>query len=340
MKKEQLFLMLNELRCLLSSGIHLLAALNLLAHLRILKPSRDHIYYCIHLIQQGKTLSQALHTQAPRVVTAFIECGEASGQLDKSLSHLCDWLQSLQEFQRSVKQALFYPAVVLLSSLLLLLLMLLYIVPQFDALYQQFQAPLPASTQWLLDASKKAPLWFIPIAIILISVSATIILLVRCNTEARWYLERMMLLLPIIGGALLDYQHAKFCRLLHLLLASGIPLTEGLHLLCKTSRCVTLQQAVQRARQSILQGQDFQQSLMQANYFETYLSDRIRLAEQSGKLDITLEQLANYYNARLKSRLDRFKQFLQPAVILFLGLLIGIWLLLLYYPLLQLGYAV
>ncbi len=340
MNNKQLILLLKELQWLLQSGVHLLAALKLLAQQSALKPSQAIIQNCAHAIGQGQSFSMSLQHVTDNVSALFIRCGEASGELDKSLGHLCHYMQTLQLFYKAIKQALFYPALVFFSSSFLLVFMLLYIVPQFDALYQQFQAPLPASTQWLLDVTAAAPRWLAITAIFLLSVTALLVSLWRHSYNTRLQLEHLLLHTPMLGRVLRYYQHGKFCRLLHLLLAAGIPLTQAIQLLQETNESRLLQKALQEAQHAILQGQSLQYALSRTSYFETYLRDLVALAEQSGKLDYILEQLANYYAEQLKTQLDTFKQMLQPIMILFLGLLLGIWLLLLYYPLLQLGYAI
>jgi type IV pilus assembly protein PilC len=339
MNKKQLFLMLNELQWLLESGIDLLTALNLLGKQASLKSSRHFIHYFITQVQQGRTLSQAMQQHGNAVVTTFIRCGEASGELSKSLEYLCEWQQSIQRFYKSLKASLFYPGFVFSSAIVLLLFMLFFIVPQFEALYAQFQAPLPASTQWLLQfASSRPPL--LPLAIGGFLAFTAALLAWQYSYAVRYLLELYVLRLPIIGTAMRFYQHAKFCRLLHLLLAAGLPLLDAMQLLRQAATSLPLQQALAQSQQSILQGTSLHRSLAQTKYFEGYLCDLVALAEHAGKLEPVLNQLANYYNERLEDVLNRCKQLLQPVMILFLGLLLGIWILLLYYPLLQLGYAI
>lgn len=340
MNNKQLLLLLSELRWLLQSGIHLLAALNLLAKQSTLKSSRAIIESYIVAIGQGQPLSVAMQHRTPSIVITFIQCGEASGELDKSLSYLCNWLDAMQGFYKSIRQILFYPALVFSAGILLLLFMLLFIVPQFNTLYQQFNAPLPASTQWLLDVTDAAPAWFTPISLSLLSCFAGIVLLWRYSTAGRYRLEYFLLKTPGLGSSLRYYQHARFCRLLNLLLAAGIPLAEALQLLLFATPSLRLQNAIRQTRQAVLQGQQLHQAIVDTHVFEMYCTDLVKIAEECGKLDTILEQLANYYDAALTSRLSRFKQLLQPSMILLLGLLLGVWVLLLYYPLLQLGYAI
>jgi type II secretory pathway component PulF len=340
MKKRDMQLLLSELQWLLQSGVDLLASLHLLKQQLTLKQSGPAIQQCIQAISAGQTLSQALAIYAPKTVLLFIRCGETSGDLGTSLSCLCAYLKSMQKFKQSILQAMLYPSILLIAAIILLGFMLLFIVPQFDALYQQFQAPLPASTQWLLSISQTLP-YHLPGVIL--GLAGSILLLCylwKNHVNCRELGEGFLLKIPVVGTAWHHYLQAKCLRSLHLLLRAGIPLTEALALLQETQAQIHLQRAFREIQQAIMRGQALHIALRQSRCFDSYCCDLVKLAEASGQLDRILDQLASYYDERLAQHLTTIKQLLQPAMVLLMGLLLAVWLLLLYYPLLHMGYAI
>lgn len=340
MKKHSLqswHLFFSELAWLTRHGIALQSAFHLLLKQKRLTRLQGFLYHCLHEITQGSPLSTAL-AKSPQahLFQAFVICGETSGSLDDALQRCAQWLTQTLHFQTQCRALFFYPLLLMILLLGGTLLLLGIIVPEFYALYQAFNAPLPATMKALWKAHLFLLHWGVILGTSVVGLGFVGILVWRTTAPFRQYIETYVLRIP----AAKQLCHAHECAHLGTLLAGGIPLYQALQLLITHTRFRAHQQFMIRILEYLSTGCTLAQAYYTVSWHDDYLCDMLRIAEHTGTLDTSYLKLSEYYTHQLDERLRRFKQEWQPLLMLGMGVLVGSWVFLLYYPLIQLGYSV
>ena len=327
----------SELGWLIQHGIPLQASLQLLLKQQRLSKLHSFIYHCLHRITEGNPLSTALSiSPQAHLFQAFVMCGETSGLLDTALIRCAQWLGQSIHFQTQCRALFFYPILLFIILMGGSLLLLGVIVPEFYQLYHAFNAPLPVTMEALWAAHLLLVDWGLFIVLGLFMSVFFAYGLWRTSSRIKQAIETLILRIP----AAHQLCHAHECAHLGMLLAGGIPIYQAFQLLITHTRFRVHQSFLSRILEGLTSGQTLALAYQTVGWHDAYLCDMLRIAEHTGTLDKTYLKLCEYYTHQLDMRLNRFKQEWQPMIMLVMGALVGTWVLLLYYPLIQLGYAV
>lgn len=317
----------TELAWLLHHGIPLQSAFHILLKQDRLRPLHRLCFHCLQHIGAGYPLSSALNI-SPQYVhfQVFIVCGEAGGALDMSLTRCAGWLQQILHFRQQCRALLFYPTLLVCLLLAGSTLLMTIIVPEFYALYQSFHAPMPLAMTWLWHMHLFLKTWGL---YILLGALGGCALLGYASHERLLFRFRITQ----------DVLHAHECAHLGQLLTGGIPVFQAFQHVIRHTQFALQAKRLTRILAHITEGHGLAQAYQHVGSYDPYLCDMLRIAEQTGTLDETYLKLSDYYTHQLDNRIQRIKQEWQPLFMLAMGLLIGSWVFLLYYPLIQLGYA-
>lgn len=328
---------LHSLFLLLNAGIDILTAHELMAKQQRFQRAQHRLWQLCQSIAEGHSYYHALKSCAPPpIIHLYLHMGEQSGQLDSLLYKLYLWLKRQLFFKQQCIQALIYPAFILMISISFLLLMIFWVLPQFISLYSQMNADIPGYVTAIVH-------YVTPNACI-ISVASMIILIVLLNLawikqgSARLKLEQTLYRIPILGSIFYHSDVSQHCELLALSCRSGIPLIEGLALLSQHGAQASGRRAWGQVHTALLQGSSLSEAMKQVPYFDHTITELIDIGERTGKLDEVFEQCAVYYTEMLSASMGQLKEAIQPTIMLVLGLMLGGWVIMLYYPIIQLGY--
>jgi protein transport protein HofC len=318
------------------------AGLNLVTALQIQEGEQKKIAVPIRTLiaglRAGQPFSQVLSGTLvlPPFVLVNIRLGESSGDLAHACSLCARALSDQQRWKRLCWHLSFYPLVLILTSLVLCGVMLGFVLPEFASLYETLNVSLPPSTAWLLQAAKQAP----PLmekGCYLLFLAILSLCLCWKNTEGREMLEGWALRFPGINKVWKHQLETQLALQLGTLLQGGCPLTESLHFMRQSTRSPSFARYLWQVDQRIRQGQSLSKSfchtLLQAPRFKVLIMH----AEQTGQFDKVLLHLAEQQTQALKHWQDQAKHIIQPIITLLMGGFLGFWILLLYYPMLQLG---
>ncbi|MFJ2981770.1 MULTISPECIES: type II secretion system F family protein [unclassified Pseudomonas] len=267
----------------------------------------------------------------------LVRVGEQSGTLDRQLEQLAGMLEQGQALRKRVRKAMLYPLLLLLTGLGVSAILLLEVIPRFQSLFAGFDAALPAFTQWVIDLStglaRHAPLLLITALALVFGVRQ----LYRTHAPARLWISSQVLRLPVFGGLLAQAALARFARSLATAYAAGVPLLDALGTVAKASGSDLHEQAIQRLRQGMANGQGLNQAMAVEPLFPPLLVQLTAIGESSGTLDQMLEKAASHYEEQVSQALDQLTSLLEPAIVLILGLLVGGLVVAMYLPIFQLG---
>lgn len=313
----------NELTALLEAGLPLDRSLNILAGIAESKQNQAVIQDILRSIREGGSFSDAL-LKHPRVFSRLyvnmVRAGEAGGILVEVLDKLNEFLESTKELKEQVLTSMIYPIILVSTGGLSIIILLTYVLPKFSVIFSELGSSLPLSTQILLSTSQglKTYWWiFLGIFILMGFLFRTYIK----SEQGRFNWDRLKL--ALMGDIVRKLETARFCRTLGTLLKSGVPLLQAL----KNSRDVVTNQSIALAlddiSQGIKEGKGISMPLAKANVFPPLALSMIKVGEETGQLDKMLMQVAVTYEKSLRVSIKRFVGFLEPAMILGMGLVIG-----------------
>ena len=267
----------------------------------------------------------------------LIRVGEQSGTLDRQLEQLAGMLEQRQVLRKRVRKAMLYPLLLLLTGLGVSAVLLLEVIPRFESLFAGFDTALPAFTQWVIDLStglgRYAPLLLISS----VGLGLALTRLYQKHGPARLWITAQALRLPVFGRLLSQAALARFARTLATSYAAGVPLLDALVTVAKACGDDLHEQAVQRLRQGMANGQALNQAMANEPLFPPLLVQLTAIGESSGTLDQMLEKSASHYEEQVSQTLDQLTSLLEPAIVLILGLLVGGLVVAMYLPIFQLG---
>jgi general secretion pathway protein F len=316
----------REMATLLNAGLPLDQALKLLNDLAESTALKTLITDINNRIQSGSTLSAAMEAQGStfsRLYLNTIRAGEASGALSIVLSRLADYLERSTELRNSVISALLYPAILFVVSLLSIFVLMIFVIPQFEPLFEDMGKALPFLTQvvfgcadivrqywWLFIGTSIFILWFGDRQL--------------QNPEIRFRWDAWCLRLPLIGDLIAKLEVARFARTLGTLLSNGVSILTAISIVQEVFSNQVLAKVIQDATSSLEQGHGLSKPLQQSRQFPALAVQLIHVGEETGQLENMLIKIADIYDNESKTTIKRLLTMVEPIMILGMGAVISI----------------
>jgi type IV pilus assembly protein PilC len=344
-KQEQLYFF-ERLLVLLDAGLPLLESITLM-HQSASPTWQKTMAFIAHHLSQGERFSQCLSMQHAIFDPAFIgliRVSEESGDISLALRTIQQQLHTQIELHRQIQQALAYPLITLGSAGLLMVAMIIWVIPVFSDVFSHFNAPLPWSTQLLLSASRQFML-YLPITggvFALVGISGSLLWLRHPTFQRRC--DQYLLQIPVIGDLFRQSTLACWCRSLGYLMQAGLPALEAMRITAQTSNQWLCHDFSAHIFKSLAQGWSFGEALQRADprqqFFDHETIQLLQIASASGALATMLRNRAGALEKQLTSRLKLLSHSLEPILVVFVGLLIGGLVIILYLPIFNLGQIV
>jgi type IV pilus assembly protein PilC len=344
-KQEQLYFF-ERLLVLLDAGLPLLESITLM-HQSASPTWQKTMAFIAHHLSQGERFSQCLSMQHAIFDPAFIgliRVSEESGDISLALRTIQQQLHTQIELHRQIQQALAYPLITLGSAGLLMVAMIIWVIPVFSDVFSHFNAPLPWSTQLLLSASRQFML-YLPITggvFALVGISGSLLWLRHPTFQRRC--DQYLLQIPVIGDLFRQSTLACWCRSLGYLMQAGLPALEAMRITAQTSNQWLCHDFSALIFKSLAQGWSFGEALQRADprqqFFDHETIQLLQIASASGALATMLRNRAGALEKQLTSRLKLLSHSLEPILVVFVGLLIGGLVIILYLPIFNLGQIV
>ncbi len=322
----------RELAILLESGIPIVKSLELMSFEN--KEIDKIIEAMITNIKQGNFLSESMK-DFPKVFSVFyiniIKIGEESGNLDLVLFNLANYLNKKYLVKNKIQKSLVYPAMLIVSIILVVIFMITIIFPIFDELYTNNGVELPKTTQIVIGISK-----FIVerklILLILILLFISLIVYFKKTNNRVIYIDYIKIKIPFVGDLLLNNYIVQVSMLLDLLLKSGISLVESLELVITSLENKYLSKQLKRSLFSIREGNYLSESLAEVDIFPEKYIKTLKIGEEIGSLDKSLNLVLDTYEYKVESQLEIINIMIEPILIIIMALIIGFVLLSLISP--------
>jgi type IV pilus assembly protein PilC len=286
-------------------------------------------------VEGGSTLANAMR-QHPKVfddlTTNMIEAGETGGILDLILQRLAVYVEKAVKLRGAVKSALIYPVSVVSLAALIVGALLKWVVPIFANLFAGLGVALPLPTRIVVGLSAFIGQfwWFFIVGTVGVVFGMK---QVRKNPKGRYFLDAVLLKLPVVGILLRKIAVARFTRTLGTLITSGVPILEGLSVTARTSGNAVLEDALMKVRKAIEEGRTIVDPLRESGVFPNMVTQMIGVGEATGAMDNMLQKIADFYEDEVDAATKDMLAMLEPVIIGVLGITVGGIVISLYLPL-------
>ena len=333
-KDKDLILFNQELIALLKAGYPILRSLEVIAsrakniHLKemLLKVAGD--------VESGKAISEAFvpyEKLFSKVYTASLMAGERSGNLPGSIARYVQYAKVIAQMRSRIRSAMAYPTVLFLFSFIVMNILVYFILPRFADFYTSFEEQMPAITRLLMEtALGLSRRWYLVLGFFGALVALGLGL--KAHPKYRVRLDRFKLRIPFGGSVWLESGVSLFSRTLGLLLEAGISLLNAVGIAIQAVPNAHLVGKLSGLPDSIKNGESLSESLAKAGVFPPLAQDMIRIGETSANLSGMLGDVSDFYDERIRGRIDTLVSLIEPVIIILMGLVIAAMLLSVYLP--------
>ncbi|HYB93877.1 MAG TPA: type II secretion system F family protein [Vicinamibacterales bacterium] len=337
--KRHEFLVFNqELATLLKAGMPLVQSLDILRTRMtnpLFKSVLDDVY---EKVRGGTALSDAFMAHGdlfPSVYTASLMAGERSGNLDAVLRRFVAYSKTIDTVRSKSISAMIYPIILVALAVVLVGIIVIKVVPTFADFYAGFDAELPMSTRVIVAISDffRAQFWLI--AIVIAGAVAGFFAWIKQPGRGAQF-DRLLLQLPVVGNSFHKFSTSQMARTLATLLGGGIPLVNALEIAARSTGNRHMGQQLEVVAARVREGQSFAGTLLERQTVPDVAIKMIEVGESTGALTEMLNSLADFYDEEIDTEVSRFVTLIEPAMLVFMGLVISGIVLALYLPLFQL----
>jgi type IV pilus assembly protein PilC len=334
-KVKDIAIFFRQFSVMIDAGLPLVQCLEILAANQENQTFQKTLTGVRTTVEGGSTLANAMRL-FPNVfddlTTNMIEAGETGGILDIILQRLAQYVEKAVRLKAAVKSALIYPVAVVSIATLIVGGLLKFVVPIFSNLFNGLGVTLPLPTRIVMGLSAFVQsFWWVFIA----GTVAIIFGLkqVRKHPRGRYYFDKTLLMLPVMGPLLRKIAVGRFTRTLGTLITSGVPILEGLAITARTSGNAVLEEALMKVRKAIEEGRTIVDPLRECGVFPNMVTQMIGVGEATGAMDNMLQKIADFYEDEVDAATKDMLAMLEPVIIGVLGVTIGGIVISLYMPL-------
>jgi type IV pilus assembly protein PilC len=337
-KARSLAIFTRQFSVMIDAGLPLVQCLELLAREEPDKKLAAAVDGVKSDVESGASLADAMQKRPfafDPLYTNMVAAGEAGGILDTILKRLATFIEKQAKLVSQVRSAMIYPIAVLSIAAIVVAVILWKVVPTFTSLFEGLNATLPLPTRIVIWASKKL-IVALPFAVVLFIVAGYLFRRYYQTPNGRMRVDGAALKMPLVGKILRKVAVARFCRTLSTLLGSGVPILDGLDITARTSGNAVIETAIKQVRGRIERGETIAQPLKATGVFPPMVAQMIGAGESTGALDTMLAKIAEFYEEEVDVAVAGLLTILEPALICFLGVIVGGIVISMYLPLFDL----
>ena len=316
----------RQFATVINAGLPVVQSLSILQRQAAKQGMKDALKKVREDVETGLPLSDSL-AKFPRLFNKLyiylVRAGEISGNLDGILERIAAYLEKQAALRGKIKTALTYPTVVLVIALAVTYFLLTGIVPQFASILDQLGGDLPSITRVLIMVSDFLRFqWYILLGVIVATVVG--ISIYYRTDNGRHVIDRVLLRIPVIGNLVQKTAIASFSNTFGLLLRSGVNIIESLEITKGTAGNAIVEDVLDETKEAVQRGEQISHTLNRyPRVFPPLVSSMVAIGEETGAVDSMLEKIAQFYEREVDEAVDSLTAALEPALIVFLGIVVG-----------------
>lgn len=325
-RQQDILAMTQQLATLFEAGLPLDRALSILEELAPNPKMKALVSDLLHSVRGGSSLSDALAKHHPRPFSRLyinmVRAGEKGGVLEISLRRLAEFLEARASFREALTSALIYPAIIALVSFGAIVFLMTFVVPRFEAIFNDLGQAIPLPTQILLTVSGgMRTYWWVGPLIALIALLAWRVW--TGTPEGRLQKDQTLLRLPLMGRLSLKIETARFTRTLGTMLKSGVPVLGALAVVGDMMTNQVIGRAVERLAEGVKRGTTVAAGMKEHGPFPSLAIHMVRVGEETGRLEDMLLKAADTFETDVRTELRRVTALLGPVIIVVMGVLVA-----------------
>jgi type IV pilus assembly protein PilC len=333
------FLVFNQqFNTLIKAGIPILKALDLLSERAAAERLRPVLGEVRRLVREGTTLSEALEQQGvfPKIYTVSVLAGEKSGNLSGVLEYYIAYQRVTTGFRKKLISTLIYPIILISAATFIVTYLVSSVIPKFAGLYTDLNITLPQATRILIAVTVTYRVYLLSTIAVLVVLAAAAFAWSQ-SAQGGLAMERIRMRLPLIGETITKFQFAQFCRTLSTLLTGGTPLVQAMETAGGAIRSRLISGAIAKGAHLVREGQSLHNSLSSTGLVPDLALEMIEVGEASGSLSAMLASVAEFYEDDVNTHLANMVALIEPAILIFMAILIAFILVALYLPMFSLS---
>ncbi len=339
---KDILIFTRQFATMIDAGLPLVQCLDILGNQEPNPTFKKVILQIKAKVETGATFADAL-AEHPKVFdelyVQLCAAGEVGGILDNILNRLAAYREKNEALKRKIKGAMSYPIIVTVVGIGVTVVLLLYVTPVFAQMFADFGKELPGPTQFIINASE----WLQAYILHCVAVVAALAGAFKWsygNPRGRRIWDKIFLNSPIFGPVLRKVAVARFTRTLGTMVSSGVPILDALDVTAKTAGNRTVEDGIYYVRNKIAEGRNIAQPLEETKVFPSMVVQMIGVGEATGAMDTMLNKIADFYDDEVDTAVAGLTSMLEPLIMVFLGGIVGGFLIGMYLPIFTIASAV
>ncbi len=329
----------RQFSVLINSGVPILESLSSISEGQANKKFQMAIDDVVRQISSGRKLSEALALYPgifDKLYVNLVRAGEEAGKLDEVLDRLAYYIEKSNALKSKITGALWYPLATMVIAFAAVTIVLVFVIPKFQDLFSEQGQSLPMLTQKVIDLSEGLQAnWYLYLGIF---VAVPIVLKIYYGTPpGRQMIDKILIRIPVFGSLIIKSCVARMSRTLATLLKAGVQLVEAIEITSGVAGNAVLENDLEIARKSIIQGRSFVEPLKKSAMIPLMVAQMIAIGEKTGNIDTMLVKIADFYEAEVDTAADALTSLIEPILIVFLGGTVGVLVIAMFLPVFNLA---
>ena len=330
MKDKDLNFFLTQLSTYIKAGIPLIDAIAILSKQAKNNKTKNLYNRLIFELTSGETFSEALNKQGtvfPRLLINMVKTSELTGNLTGVLDDMADYYKTSDENRKQIISAMTYPAVIFIVAIVVLVYIILYVVPQFTDMYSQMGSELPVITQVIISASDFLAANLLSVVLTIIAIFIILSILYKNAAKFRQAVQWSIMHIPVIKDIIINKEIIMFTKTFTSLLNYDVFITDSMEILEKITDNEIYKELIKESIINLSNGNGVSIAFKDHWAFPTVAYEMLLTGEKTGKLGNMMNKVSEYYNTEQKNLITRLKSLIEPIMIIFLAIIVGIVLL-------------
>lgn len=324
-RQREITSFLKQFSILLTSGINMKYALNILMEQEKSKSLKDALYKINNFLEVGYSLSIAFEKTNvfPKLVCGVIEAGENSSQLPKALSILAKYYEDDEKIRQTLKNAMYYPVILLFVTFIVVSLVVSFVLPKYVELFNSYNnLEMPFLTILLINISRYISKYWMFFIVFILLITLIVIKLMTSKIKLR--LSKFLLNVPIIGNYIINYEVQRFSGIFAILIEAGIDTIKSIEIASKSIKNYYLSSSIYKLNKKILEGNTLYISFKTIKELPNMFLNLVNVGEVSSNLSQTMDISFNYFKNVVEMESKRITALFEPIIIVLVAILVGI----------------
>lgn len=330
MKDKDLNFFLTQLSTYIKAGITLVDAISILSKQAKSKKVKNLYNRLVFELNSGETLSEAFAKQGnvfPRLLINMVKTSELTGNLTGVLDDMAAYYKTKYENRKQIISAMTYPSVIFVVAVVVLVYIILYVVPEFTDMYSQIGSELPTITVVIVNISDFLAANLLYVILVIVAVIAILVILFKYVMKFRYAVQWLLMHIPVVKDIIIYNEVIMFTKTFASLINYDVFITDSMEILGKITDNEIYKLLIRDAVINLSNGNSVSLAFKDHWAFPVIAYEMLVTGERTGRLGSMMTQVSDYYNTEQKNLITQLKSLIEPIMIIFLAVVVGIVLL-------------